>query len=82
MSIEDNYYSLEDGLKWLRSFIDNEIDKNWNFLFDFLPKHITNKKQNRSAIVSLLLASLSEVKNGKVSLNQKNNFDDIMIRIK
>jgi len=82
ISIEDNYYSLEDGLNWLRSFIDNDVKKNWNFLFDFLPKQIANKEQNRSAIVSLLLASLSEVKNGKISLNQKDNFDDIMIRIK
>ena len=81
ISIEDNYYSLEDGLNWLRSFIDNDVKKNWNFLFDFLPKQIANKEQNRSAIVSLLLASLSEVKNGKISLNQKDNFDDIMIRI-
>ena len=81
LSIEDNYYSLEDGLKWLKVFIDNNIHKDWNLLFDFLPKQISNKEQNRSAIVSLLLASLSEVKNGKVSLNQKDNFDDIMIRI-
>lgn len=81
LSIEDNYYSLEDGLKWLKSFIDNDIDKKWNLLFDFLPKQIKNKEQNRSAIVSLLLASLNEVKNGNVSLNQNDSFDDIMIRI-
>ena len=82
ISIKDDYFSLEDGIKWLGSFFNNNVDKNWNYLFDFLPKQITTKKKKKSAVVSLLLASLSEVKNGKIYLNQKDNFDDIMIRIK
>ena len=50
-------------------------EKNWFSLFDFLPSDSTYNKKKKSAIVSLLLASLNEVFEGKVIINQKHHLD-------
>ena len=78
---ETNLYSIEDGEKWL-SKIFHKKEKNWFFLFDFLPKKDVNKKKNKSAIISLLLASLNEVFVGKVLVSQNKHYDKIMIKEK
>ena len=74
---ETNLYSIEDGEKWLSKIFHME-EKNWFFLFDFLPKKDANKKKNKSAIISLLLASLNEVFVGKVLVSQNKHYDKII----
>ena len=78
---ETDLYSVEDGLKWLKEIFQMK-EKNWFSLFDLLPNNSTYNKKKKSAIVSLLLASLNEVFRGKVIINQKNHFEKIMIKEK
>ena len=78
---ETNLYSIDDGIKWLEN-IFNLKSKNWFFLFDFIPKDISSKKKYKSAIISILMASLSKVSQGKVLVNQKSHYEKIMIREK
>ena len=78
---ETDLYSIEDGIKWLGN-IFNLKSKNWFFLFDFIPKEISSKKKYKSAIISILMASLSEVSQGKILVNQKSHYEKIMIREK
>jgi len=78
---ETDLYSIEDGLKWLKEIFQIK-EKNWFSLFDFLPNDSTHNKKKKSAIVSLLLASLNEVFQGKVIINQKHHFEKIMIKEK
>ena len=74
-------YKLEDGLKWLNEILKLE-DKNWLSLFNFLPDGIINLKMRKSAMISLLLASLDSVNQGKILINQKDHFKNIMVRVK
>ena len=78
---ETDLYSIDDGIKWLEN-IFNLKSKNWFFLFDFIPKDIPSKKKYKSAIISILMASLSKVSQGKVLVNQKSHYEKIMIREK
>ena len=78
---ETDLYSIDDGIKWLEN-IFNLKSKNWFFLFDFIPKDISSKKKYKSAIISILMASLSKVYQGKVLVNQKSHYEKIMIRDK
>ena len=78
---ETDLYSIDDGIKWLEN-IFNLKSKNWFNLFDFIPKDISSKKKYKSAIISILMASLSEVSQGKVLVNQKSHYEKIMIREK
>ena len=78
---ETDLYSIDDGIKWLEN-IFNLKSKNWFYLFDFIPKDISSKKKYKSAIISILMASLSEVSQGKVLVNQKSHYEKIMIREK
>ena len=45
-------------------------------------KDISSKKKYKSAIISILMASLSKVYQGKVLVNQKSHYEKIMIREK
>jgi segregation and condensation protein A len=76
---ETNLFSVEDGIKWLNQIFQIKED-NWFSLFDFLPKVFKSTKKRKSAIVSILLASLNEVSNGKLLLNQESHFEKIMIK--
>ena len=78
---ETDLYSIDDGIKWLEN-IFNLKSKNWFYLFDFIPKDISSKKKYKSAIISILMASLSKVSQGKVLVNQKSHYEKIMIREK
>ena len=60
----------------------NIKEKTWFHLFSFIPNNIIDLKMKKSAIVSLLLASLNKVNDGKIILNQKDHFEKIMIRVK
>ena len=76
---ETNLFSVEDGIKWLNQIFQIKED-NWFSLFDFLPKIFKSTKKRKSAIVSILLASLNEASNGKLLLNQESHFEKIMIK--
>ena len=76
---ETNLFSVEDGIKWLNQIFQIKED-NWFSLFDFLPKVFKSTKKRKSAIVSILLASLNEASNGKLLLNQESHFEKIMIK--
>ena len=76
---ETNLFSVEDGIKWLNQIFQIKED-DWFSLFDFLPRVFKSTKKKKSAIVSILLASLNEVSNGKLLLNQESHFEKIMIK--
>ena len=81
LSDEKDLFSIEDGIKWLEKLFEKS-EKNWFFLFNFLPDTTVRKNKKKSAIISLLLASLNEVSQGKILMNQKNHYDKIMIKVK
>jgi len=76
---ETDLYSVEDGIKWLNQIFQIKED-NWFSLFDFLPSVFKSSKKKKSAIVSILLASLNEVSNGKLLLSQESHFEKIMVK--
>jgi len=78
---ENNFYSLEDGETWLKSIFKLK-EKNWLKLFKFLPENTENLKMKKSAVLSLLLASLDNVNQGKILINQKDHFEEIMVKLK
>ena len=78
---ENDFYSLEDGETWLKSIFKLK-EKNWLKLFKFLPEDTKSLKMKKSAVLSLLLASLDNVNQGKILINQKNHFEEIMVRLK
>ena len=78
---ENEFYSLEDGETWLKSIFKLK-EKNWLNLFKFLPADTQSLKMKKSAILSLLLASLDNVNQGKILINQKDHFEEIMVKLK
>ena len=78
---ENEFYSLEDGETWLKSIFKLK-EKIWLNLFKFLPEETKSLKMKKSAILSLLLASLDNVNRGKILINQKDHFEEIMVKLK
>ena len=78
---ENTFYSLEDGETWLKSIFKLK-EKNWLKLFKFLPEDIKSLKMKKSAVLSILLASLDSVNQGKILINQKDHFEEIMVKLK
>jgi segregation and condensation protein A len=76
---ETDLYSVEDGIKWLSQIFQIK-ENDWFFLFDFLPKVFKSSKKRKSAIVSILLASLNEASTGKLLLTQESHFEKIMVK--
>ena len=72
---------MEDGVKWLERLFEKS-EKDWFFLFNFLPNVTISGNKKKSAIISLLLASLNKVSQGKLLMNQKDHYDKIMIKVK
>ncbi|MDC3091113.1 segregation/condensation protein A [Rickettsiales bacterium] len=78
---KDDYYSIEDGIKWLKTFFSKEVDENnWKNILEFLPTNIDDFRIRKSAVISILLASLNMVKDGSLVMTQKKNFDKIFIK--
>lgn len=75
------YFSIEDGMKWLSSILKKKITE-WTDIFNFFPPNINNKIMEKSATISLILASLNMVKNGDLEISQKDSFEKIYIRAK
>ena len=78
---DKDFYSLEDGEMWLKNIFKLK-EKNWLNLFKFLPEDSKSLKMKKSAILSLLLASLDNVNQGKILINQKDHFEEIMVKLK
>ena len=76
---ETDLYSVEDGVKWLSQIFQIK-ENDWFFLFDFLPRGFKSSKKRKSAIVSILLASLNEASTGKLLLTQESHFEKIMVK--
>ena len=81
LSDETDLFSMEDGIKWLERLFEKS-EKDWFFLFNFLPNVTVSGNKKKSAIISLLLASLNKVSQGKLLMNQKDHYDKIMIKVK
>ena len=78
---ETDLYSVEDGVKWLSQIFQIK-ENDWFFSFDFLPKVFKSSKKRKSAIISILLASLNEASTGKLLLTQESHFEKIMVKEK
>lgn len=78
---ENDFYSLEDGEMWLKSIFKLK-ERNWFKLFKLLPEDTKSLKMKKSAVLSLLLASLDNVNQGKILINQKDHFEEIMVKLK
>ena len=81
LSDETDLFSMEDGIRWLGRLFEKS-EKDWFFLFNFLPNVTVSDNKKKSAIISLLLASLNKVSQGKLLMNQKDHYDKIMIKVK
>ena len=81
LSEDSNLYSVEDGLKWIEKLFQSE-NKDWSFLFNFLPKIKNKDEKYKSAVISLLLASLNKVSQGQIIMNQREHYDKIMVKLK
>ena len=82
LSVDNDLYTIDDGFVWLDEIFKKIIGQKWTTLFDFLPKKFQNIKLKKSAIISLLLASLNRVKEGKIEINQKQHYDKILVKSK
>lgn len=78
---KDQLFSVEDGNKWLNYFLNsNKLD--WDDLFNYIPREIKSLILKKSAIVSILLASLKLAQDGKLEIYQSDSFKNIQIRLK
>ena len=75
----DKLFSIENGLIWLEKIFDY-APNDWKEIIEFIPKNIQNIKMKKSAIISVILASLNMTKDGILELSQKRNFDKIFIK--
>ena len=74
-------FTIEDGLNWIKNFLD--VDNiSWLNLFSFLPKKNLNDKNKKSAILALFQASLDQANQGEIEINQNSHFQKIMVRSK
>ena len=78
---ENDLFSIENGIEWLNKILEIK-EKNWFDLFKFLPTGISNIRKRKSAIISLLQASLNKVNEGKILLNQEDHFRKLMVKVK
>ena len=75
----DKLFSIENGLIWLKTIFDcNPND--WKEILEFIPKNIKNTKMKKSAMISVILASLNMTKDGILELSQKANFEKIFVK--
>ena len=78
---KNRYFSIEDGMKWMKSIYLLK-DKEWKEIFDFLPLKINDLKMKKSAIMSLILATLTMAKDGKLEIIQKSVYNKIFVKLK
>lgn len=76
-----NYFSVEDGIKWLDSLMKGKIAE-WTDIFNFFPSHLSNNILKKSATVSLLMASLTLARDGVLEINQESLYKNIYVKVK
>lgn len=74
------YFSVEDALKWLSRLFNDKI-RSWENLKKFVPSDIKHLRLKKSAIISLLLASMSMARKGELKINQEKPFSNIFIKL-
>ena len=72
------YFSVEDALKWLSRLFNDKI-RSWENLKKFVPLDIKHLRLKKSAIISLLLASMSMARKGELKINQEKPFSNIFL---
>ena len=81
LSEDSNLFSIEDGLKWLDKMFEEKVKIGYFYLI-FYQKLLKGTKKYKSAVISLLLASLNKVSQGQIIMNQKQHYDKIMVKLK
>jgi segregation and condensation protein A len=72
-------FTTEDGIKRIREFFGKLID--WKNIDDLIPKDFKSGIQNkRTGKAGIFAGSLELVKEGNLTIKQKNLFDDIYIK--
>ena len=72
-------FTTEDGIKRIREFFGKLLD--WKNINDLIPQNfIKVSKYNKSGKAGIFAGSLELVKEGNLSIKQKNLFDDIYIK--
>ena len=72
-------FTTEDGIKTIRDFFGKLID--WKNINDLIPKNFKDgKKYKKTGKAGIFSGSLELVKEGNLSIKQKNLFDDIYIK--
>ena len=78
--LSSKLYAVEEALKRLKNLMSKTTG--WQSLFNFFPKNVNDKLENRSAIASHFVASLELVKEGNVKLRQDYVNDEIFLSLK
>ena len=72
-------FTTEDGIKRIKEFFGNLVD--WKNINDLIPKSFKKgKKFNKTGKAGIFAGSLELVKEGNITIKQKNLFDDIYIK--
>ena len=72
-------FTPEDGIKRIREFFGKLLD--WKNINDLIPQDfMEGSKYNKSGIAGIFAGSLELVKEGNLTIKQKNLFDDIYIK--
>ena len=71
-------FTTEEGIKEIK--LNFEKIKEWKNLFELIPKFYSDNKMKKTGIAGIFSASLELTKEGIVSVSQKKNFQDIMIK--
>ena len=72
-------FTTEDGIKRIKEFFGKLID--WKNLNDLIPKNFKDGKQyKKTGKAGIFAGSLELVKEGNITLKQKNLFDEIYVK--
>ena len=72
-------FTTEEGIKTIKNFFGKLVD--WKKLDDLIPQNLKkNSKYKRTGIAGILAGSLELVKEGNLTIKQKNLFDEIYIK--
>ena len=70
--------TTEEGIKQIKKNFDNITE--WKNLMELIPKYYFENKMKRTGIAGIFAASLELVKEGSISISQKEIFDNLMIK--
>ena len=71
--------TTEEGIKQIKNNLDKIID--WKNIVELIPKfYLNNDKMKKTGIAGIFAASLELAKEGIVSVSQKKNFEELLIK--